>query len=169
MSTRVVIGGDFRALLNALSHGDEAGVGQFLPFRKGASGLHLAEALGLASASLSRPEQVALALAGGAKLSAADTAAAAALSVEQRTALQQRVRIAVVAVLDWFSAEKTALVADLRAGGSLERQLVVIGDPVREAIAAQQFRAVLGSQLTPPEAETPVKKGGFFARLFGRG
>src|ERR1700709_399677 len=34
MSTRVVLGGDFRNALNALTHGDEEGIGQFLPFRK---------------------------------------------------------------------------------------------------------------------------------------
>ncbi|WP_415907731.1 hypothetical protein [Oleiharenicola sp. Vm1] len=71
MSTRVVIGGDFRALLNALSHGDEEGIGQFLPFRKGASGLHLPEALGLAAGSVTRPEQLALARAYGAPLAGA--------------------------------------------------------------------------------------------------
>jgi hypothetical protein len=37
MSTRVVLGGDFRNALNALTHGDEEGIGQFLPFRRRAS------------------------------------------------------------------------------------------------------------------------------------
>jgi len=168
MSTRVVIGGDFRALLNALSHGDEAGIGLFLPFRKGASGLHLPEALGLVSSGLTRPEQVALALASGAKLPAVEAAAAATLTPEQRSALEQRVRNAVGATLAWFQEQKAALVADLRAGGSLERQLVVIGDPVREAIAARFLRDALGDAILPP-APVAEKKGGFFSRLFGRG
>lgn len=169
MSTRVVIGGDFRALLNALSHGDEAGIGQFLPFRKGSLGLHLPEALGLASAGLTRAEQLALAKACGAKLSPADAAAAAPLSPEQRPALEGRVKLAVAASLDWFKDQKAALVADLNAGGSLERHLVVIGDPAREAIAAKFFTDATGVGTKPAADEPPARKGGFFSRLFGRG
>jgi hypothetical protein len=169
MSTRVVIGGDFRALLNALSHGDEAGIGQFLPFRKGSTGLHLPEALGLASADLTRAEQLGLAKAYGAKLSAADAASAATLSPEQQGKLESRVKMAVNATLDWFKDQKAALLSDLNAGGSLERHLVVIGDPAREAIAAAQLRSALGSALKSADADEPAKKGGFFSRLFGRG
>lgn len=169
MSTRVVIGGDFRALLNALSHGDEAGIGQFLPFRKGSLGLHLPEALGLASAGLTRAEQLALAKACGAKLPPADAAAAAPLSPEQRPALEGRVKLAVAASLDWFKDQKAALIADLNAGGSLERHLVVIGDPAREAIAAKFFTDATGVGTKPAADEPAAKKGGFFSRLFGRG
>jgi len=167
MSTRVVIGGDFRALLNALSHGDEEGIGQFLPFRKGASGLHLPEALGLAAAAIGRPEQIALAKTYGATLSGAD-AAAVALSAEAQSRVEQRVQVAVNATLDWFKDATNALVAKLNAGGSLERELVVIGDPAREAIAARFFRTTLASKLSSSAAPTAPKKGGLFSRLFGR-
>lgn len=46
MSQNVIIGGDFRKLLNALSNLDEATLTELLPFRKGSKGLHLVEALG---------------------------------------------------------------------------------------------------------------------------
>src|SRR5882757_830062 len=92
MSTRVVLGGDFRNALNALTHGDEEGIGLFLPFRKGFTGLHLPEALGLVSAGLSRPEQLGLAKAYGAKLSPTDTAAAKALTKEQVEKLESGLR-----------------------------------------------------------------------------
>jgi hypothetical protein len=169
MSTRVVIGGDFRALLNALSHGDEEGVGQFLPFRKGSLGLHLPEALGLAAsaAGLTRPEQVALAKAYGAKLPATEASTAAALNSDQQAKLEGRVRLAIDATLGWFKAEKDQLLATLAAGTSLDRALVVINDPVRETIAAHFFRAVLPAAAAV-DAPAP-KKGGFFSRLFGRG
>ena len=49
MSQNVIIGGDFRKLLNALSNLDEATLAEILPFRKGAKGLHLVEALGQAT------------------------------------------------------------------------------------------------------------------------
>jgi hypothetical protein len=45
MSQNVIVGGDFRKLLNALSHVDEASLAESLPFRMGSRGLHLAEAL----------------------------------------------------------------------------------------------------------------------------
>ncbi len=45
MSQNVIIGGDFRKLLNALSNLDEVTLTEILPFRKGAKGLHLVEAL----------------------------------------------------------------------------------------------------------------------------
>src|SRR5690606_17049822 len=48
-SQNVIVGGDFRKLLNALSHVDEAALAQVLPFRRGHKGLHLAEALAQAA------------------------------------------------------------------------------------------------------------------------
>jgi hypothetical protein len=49
MSQNVIVGGDFRKLLNALSHIDEASLAESLPFRRGQKGLHLVEAVALAS------------------------------------------------------------------------------------------------------------------------
>lgn len=51
MSQTVIVGGDFRKLLNSLSHVDEAGIAEVLPFRPGTTGLHLVEALALATQS----------------------------------------------------------------------------------------------------------------------
>jgi hypothetical protein len=49
MSQNVIIGGDFRKLLNALSNLDEGTLTEILPFRKGTKGLHLVEALSQAT------------------------------------------------------------------------------------------------------------------------
>lgn len=49
MSQNVIVGGDFRKLLNALSHVDESSLGEVLPFRRGHKGLHLIEALAKAA------------------------------------------------------------------------------------------------------------------------
>jgi len=49
MSQNVIIGGDFRRLLNALSNLDENTLSEILPYRKGAKGLHLVEALAQAT------------------------------------------------------------------------------------------------------------------------
>jgi len=45
MAQNVIVGGDFRKLLNALSHVDEAAVAEVMPFRRGQKGLHLVEAM----------------------------------------------------------------------------------------------------------------------------
>jgi hypothetical protein len=54
MSQNVIVGGEFRKLLNALSHIDEKALAEVLPFRPGTKGLHLVEAVAQAS-SLAAP------------------------------------------------------------------------------------------------------------------
>ncbi len=55
MSQNVIVGGDFRRLLNALSHIDEDTLTELLPFRKGAKGMQLLEAL-VQTSKCSSPE-----------------------------------------------------------------------------------------------------------------
>lgn len=172
MSTRVVLGGDFRTLLNVLSHGDEEGIGQFLPYRRGSTGLHLAEALGLAVAHLPRPEQLGLAKNYGAKLTPADLAAAKAIGSETAAKLEGTVRTNVSAALEWFKDGKAELTRKLGEGTTLERYLVVINDPAREAVAARITGGLLKGSISPAAGAAPAageKKGGFFSRLFRRG
>lgn len=45
MAQNVIVGGDFKKLLNALSHVDEATLAEVLPYRRGQKGLHLIEAI----------------------------------------------------------------------------------------------------------------------------
>lgn len=49
MAQNVIVGGDFKKLLNALSHIDEGALSEVLPFRRGSRGLHLVESLGQAA------------------------------------------------------------------------------------------------------------------------
>lgn len=166
MSTRVVIGGDFRMLLNALSHGNEDGIGQFMPFRRGAKGLHLPEALGLAAGRLSRTEQLGLAKAYGLRLIGVDDQTPA-LSGAAMAKAEQVVNAATEAALSWFATESALLADRVKAGAPLERELVVLADPAREIIAARAYRQAVGGTLAEQPAATP-RKSGFFARLFGR-
>jgi hypothetical protein len=62
MAQNVIVGGDFRKLLNALSHVDEQALSEVLPFRPGAKGLHLIEALGLATGAAVPADRVNAAL-----------------------------------------------------------------------------------------------------------
>ena len=170
MATRVVLGGDFRNALNALTHGDEEGIGAFLPYRKGTTGLHLAEAMGLLSAGLPRPDQLGLAKAFGAKLNAADLAAARTLTKEQVEKQEGMLRVMANAALEWFKADKEELLKQLSEGGSYERYFIVINDPAREAIAVRLAQSLLKDQVKPLPGSTPepAKKGGFFSKFFGK-
>src|SRR3954471_11421524 len=62
MSQNVIVGGDFKKLLNSLSHIDEAALAQVLPFRRGAKGLHLVEALAHAARAADAKARTELAL-----------------------------------------------------------------------------------------------------------
>jgi hypothetical protein len=61
MSQSVIVGGDFRKLLNALSNVDEAVLAEVLPFRRGAKGLHLIEAVAQATKTKEAAARVELA------------------------------------------------------------------------------------------------------------
>lgn len=61
MSQNVIVGGDFRKLLNALSHVDEGALAEALPFRRGHKGLHLVEAVAHAARSDNGPARTELA------------------------------------------------------------------------------------------------------------
>lgn len=63
MSQNVIVGGDFKKLLNALSHVDEAALAEALPFRRGHKGLHLIEAVGQAARAKDGTDRVELATA----------------------------------------------------------------------------------------------------------
>jgi hypothetical protein len=122
MSQNVIVGGDFRKLLNALSHVDEQALAECLPFRPGTKGLHLLEALAQAAASPAP----------------APRAAAAA---------------------EWFKPELEALKQDLLAGGTLARNLVLLGKPQVEARVTELLKPHLGA------AAAGEKKSGLFGSL----
>jgi hypothetical protein len=129
MSQNVIVGGDFRKLLNALSHIDESSLAESLPFRVGDKGLHLAEAMvqsSRATAPLKRAAQAA----------------------------------------EWFKDELEALKKDLKAGGSLERALQVLGNPDMEKRATEMLLPHLKGG-----GAAGGKKSGLFGslgRLFGK-
>lgn len=144
LSQSVIVGGDFRALLNALAHKDEETLARFLPFRPGAKGLHLLEALALEARAL--PE------AGRAAVAADPLAAPAA------------VRARVSRLVAWFPAELDALRAASTAGAP-SAQLVA---PLPETRLQPAVAGLLQPHLPPPPAPVAPKRS-FWSRLLGRG
>lgn len=169
VAQKIVIGGDFRDLLNALIHGDEDGIGKHLPYRRGTLGLHLAEAIGLVLSNLSRPGLLALAQRHGSKLNNADAATAKTVSRDELTKIEASVRSQMEAQFAWFKEEKMVLDKLVQEGGSLERYFLVLGDPLREEVAVRLTLAGAGktAKTTPVPAQSGGKIRGFFSRLFG--
>lgn len=126
MSQNVIVGGDFKKLLNALSHVDEKTIAEFLPYRLGSKGLHLIECLTQAS---QKP----------------DAAIRASVAVE------------------WFKDDLAAIQRDVAAGNPLSRQLVVLGNPAREAAVAELLKPHVKAS-GPAKVE---KKSGLLGGLFG--
>jgi len=84
MSQNVIVGGDFRKLLNALSHVDENALAEALPFRPGQKGLHLVEAVAHAARSDNGAARTELAITWfGAELAALEKDLAAGASLER--------------------------------------------------------------------------------------
>jgi hypothetical protein len=154
MAGAVIVGGDFRALLNALSNIDEAEIARYLPFRRGATGVHYLEGLALAVRGQSAAVQAALLL----RLRYPQTAAATALA---RTVTPERLAQARESLLlhggamRGFCAEDYAeLQRELYAGVQPRRLVAVLGDPVIEAVVAD---------LIAPES--PAAASGFWKRM----
>jgi hypothetical protein len=64
-SRAVIVGGEFRDVLNAVGHIDEVTLATFLPFRPKSTGLHLVEALALLVRPMDLEQRVMLARQGG--------------------------------------------------------------------------------------------------------
>lgn len=140
MSQTVIVGGDFRALLNALSHVDEAAIARFLPFRPGTRGLHLVEAAALGIRSLP-PEQRAIFEKGG------PVPASVGARIE-----------ALIALMPETHAE---FQSQLSSGGDLKRLVQVLNDQPLELLVARALVPYRPQPAVSPETEPAPKKGLF--------
>lgn len=144
MAQNVIVGGDFRALLNALSHVDEAAIAKFLPFRPGVKGLHLVEAVALALRDF--PETV--------WAVCANKPADAPPALLERTAR----------LVNYFAAEKAVLETQLAVDPDLRRLVRSLNEPKREAAVV----GLLSKHLQLVPTARPAKSGGWWSRLLGR-
>ena len=116
-SRQVIVGGEFRDLLNAIVHIDEATLARLLPFRLKTTGLHLVEAIGLLVRPLGIEERVMLAR------------SPASTPVELKQQVARRV--------DYFQDQTAHLRQSLKSGMPLPRLVVSLDDlSVESAVAA---------------------------------
>lgn len=173
LAQSVIVGGEFRTLLNALSHLDEKTLAGHLPLRAGTRGLHLPEALALAVRAHPAPIQAALAKKAGAKLPPAEQALLPQADERQVEAAEAALRqLATDAFASpAFHTSRMALLNEHKSGVSLERLVIPLAHPSMECIVSRLLAPHLKTGRTGNEttiSASPPKKG-FFARLFSRG
>jgi hypothetical protein len=136
MAGSVIVGGDFRALLNALSNIDEKTLARLLPFRPGEKGVHYLE--GLAQGVWSQPVEIqaALALELGEKLPPAATELARAVSSAQLTQAKNELKTHAAALRGFCEEEYAMLKRQIEAGANPRRVVAVLGDVAIEAVVA---------------------------------
>jgi hypothetical protein len=144
MSQNVIVGGDFRTLLNALSHVDERAIARYLPFRPGARGLHIIEAAAQLVRSLPPEQRMVL------------TQPKASVPPAARTRMEE---ISMV-----LTESRDALKAQLASGSDLRRLVQVINDPDIEPAVVLLLTPFIPR---PTLAEEPVDapKKGLFGSL----
>jgi hypothetical protein len=167
MPPQVVVGGDFRTLLNALAHVNEKTLAALLPFRVGGKGLHLPEALGQVIDSLTPAERLSLLKRNGLRLNEAEEKTAAGIDRAGLARLQESLGLRVAQVQDLFAAELRGLPAVIKEHGSLGRYLVVLGDSRKEALVAKLIEPMLPKAAGSVAVQPKSVKAGWWGVLTG--
>lgn len=173
LAQAMVVAGDFRALLNALSHIDEATLALYLPYRPGVKGLHLIEGLALTVRGHSEELRAALAKHFGARLNPADLARAANTSPLELSGAQIILAQFAASYVEYFSDDLAALQQQVDAGVPLGRLASVLNDAIVETTVTNLLKPylVFPSQkapklaTTPPIEEISAPKRSFFSSL----
>jgi hypothetical protein len=143
LSQAVIVGGDFRELLNGLAHKDEDTLAKFLPSRPGSKGLFLREALAIAAKTLSPAQRQAI------------------LSGSGNTPPELRTRVS--RIISQFPAQHAVLTDACAKGSPLTHWTAGLVDLSLEPVII----ALLKPHLPAPAAPAPAPKKSFWGRLFG--
>lgn len=168
----VIVGGDFRTLLNALSHIDENTLAMYIPFRPGAKGVHLLEGLALTVRAYPAEVRAALAKDFGARLGADDVALAASVPRDDAATAGKTLARQAGSYIEYFQADLASLQQQVNEGMPLGRLASVLNDPVVEVIVTNLIKPYLtlangktpARTTTPPMEEESVRRG-FFSGL----
>ena len=167
MAQNVVIGGDFRTLINALTLCDEEEISNFLPYRPGDKGLHIVEAFAMFIRPLNDDQKHALAKKAGMEFSEDEDLNFGTPPSHEISKLENEILDKLKPVLVWFEKDRDALQKKFESGQDVRRDLLVLKDEQVEAIALY-FMDMVFSDKRPKESKSPSKKGGgFFSKLFG--
>ena len=176
ISHNVILGGDFRSLLNALSHIDEQTLAQFFPFRPGEKGLHLLEGIALAVRAFPDAIEASLAQRYGAILGTEDAEKAATAQQSDADAAEEILRQHTASYIEYFQADHAKLQEQVNAGVPVARLAIVLKDPLVESIVTgllKPYLVPLDQNAHPTTTITPTvetteqgaSRGGFFSRI----
>ncbi len=136
MAGSVIVGGDFRALLNALSCIDERVLARYLPYRVGSTGLHYIEGVAHAIRALPAPVQAALARRLGLALPAASLDMARSVSLRQIEQAKLEIRVNASAMRGFCEQDYEDVQNRITKGEDIRELVAVLGDHVTAAIVA---------------------------------
>ena len=176
ISHNVILGGDFRSLLNSLSHIDEQTLAQFFPFRPGEKGLHLLEGIALAVRAFPDEIEAALAQRYGAILGTEDARKAASAQQSDADAAEEILRQHTASYIEYFQADHAKLQEQVNSGVPVARLAIVLKDPLVESIVTGLLKPYLvpldqhaqpTTTVTPnvETAEPDAARGGFFSKI----
>ena len=174
LSQTVVVSGDFRAFLNALSHIDESTLTLYMPFRPGAKGMHLIEGVALTVRAQSDEVQAALAQRFGARLGTGDRDVAAQASSLETAATEQMLTQQAAVYIEYFQADLAVLQHQVDDGVPLGRVAAVLKNPILETVVTgllkpylRQLSASEPARTTAPplDEDIPSRKKGMFAKF----
>ncbi len=174
LSQTVVVSGDFKAFLNALSHIDEATLTLYMPFRPGEKGMHLLEGVALTVRAQSDEVQAALAQRFGARLGTSDRDTAANASHLETAATEQMLTQQAAVYIEYFQADLATLQQQMDDGIPLARLAAVLKNPILETVVSgllkpylRQLSASEPARTTAPplEEDAPSRNRGFFGWL----
>lgn len=168
MAQNIVVGGDFREMLNAINSTDQQTLAKYIPVRPGYKGFFFAEAVGLLLEQLSDNERCSLLKRYGYRL-ADDESGKARLSKDQIARLEDIIVDRIRELSRFFDEQIKELFSLIQRGVKLERYFMPINDPEKEAICVPIAKRFLDEEGSRLKAEIePERKKGFFAKLFGR-
>jgi len=174
LSQTVVVSGDFRAFLNALSHIDEPTLTLYMPFRPGAKGMHLLEGVALTVRAQPDDVQAALAKRFGARLGTSDLDSAAHASNLETAATEQMLTQQAAVYIEYFQADLATLQQQVDDGVPLSRLAAVLNNPILETVVTGLLKpyvrqpapsAPARTTAPPLDEDSPDRKKGFLAKF----
>lgn len=162
MAQSIVVGGDFRRLLNSLTHQDNDVIAEYLPLNKSEGKLNIVESFGLLAGEFKPAEQKAIIQHSGGSLPSAGLENAPSLDTNSTESVLTKAKEAAKTRLAYFSSQAEQLHEVLNKDRSRqERYFVSIDNPARESTALALAKIAF-------DLDIPQKKKGFWKRLFQR-
>ena len=132
---------DLKRFVNSLAQEDGASVAAFLPYRRGASGLHFIEKIGLVAADLDAAARLELLRQAGRPLTEQEAAVLEESGSLHADATLKAAMEEINASVEWFPEDAKALAQAFAEETAPERRFIVLNDPEVEAVAVELARA----------------------------